>query len=81
VLIGTPHFSRHSSPRILKALAATQSSPESERDAAIVEAEREDTADADRKLHKAIAILALIAGVDIALIYFFWNYGTRKTMA
>jgi len=73
-----PHFGSRVSPRMMQALTTHQSSSKSEQDAAISEAERQDTADASRK---AIVIIVLVASVDIALVYLFWNYGTRKTTA
>jgi hypothetical protein len=66
------------SPRVRQAIESHQSSPKSEQDAALAEAFAQDSADGSRE---AIEILALVGVVDIALIYFFWNYGTRKTRA
>jgi hypothetical protein len=76
-----PRFGSYSSPRILKALVATESSPKSVRDAALAEAERQDRADDERKFHKAIVIVVLTIGIDVALIYFLWNYGVTKRAA
>ena len=66
------------SARVRQAFVSHESGSKSELDAAVAEAEAQEAAEADRW---AIAVFALVAGIDIALIYFFWNYGTRKTMA
>jgi hypothetical protein len=66
------------SARVRQAFVSHESGPKSELDAAVAKAEAQDAAVAGRW---AIAVFALVAGIDIALIYFFWNYGTRKTMA
>ena len=66
------------SARVRQAIVSHESSPKAELDAAVAEAEAQDAAVAGRW---AAAGFALVAGADIALIYFFWNYGTRKTMA
>jgi|ERR1043165_5931733 hypothetical protein len=66
------------SPRFLQAMEAHASSPKSKRDAAIAEAKAQDDAEARRWV---FAPFAMVIGIDIALIYFFWNFGTRKTTA
>lgn len=48
------------------------------RDAALAGVHRQDDADEDRK---TIVILAIIVGCDVSLIYYFWNYGTKKAAA
>ncbi len=73
-----PHFGSRVSPRMMQALTTHQSSPKAEQDAAIAEAERQDSVNASRE---AFVIFVLVAGMDVALIHFFWNYGTRKTTA
>jgi len=73
-----PRFGHIPSPRLRHALESTMSSPKSVQDAAIAEAEQLDSADASRE---AFLILVALAGANVALIYFFWNYGTRKTTA
>jgi len=79
VWLVTPRTGSHPvSPRVRQAIESHESSPKSERDAAISEAMAQDAAVADRW---AIAVFALVGGIDIALIYFFWNHGTRKTTA
>ena len=64
------------SPRVRQAIESHESSPKAEQDAAIAEAGRLDVADGSRK---AVLFFTLIGVANIALIYFFWNYGTRKT--
>jgi hypothetical protein len=73
-----PRFGDMPSPRLRHALESTMSSPKPVQDAAIAEAQRLDAADGSRE---AVLILGLIGVANIALIYFFWNYGTRKTTA
>ena len=64
------------SPRVWQAIETHRSSPTNELNAAIAEAMDQDATEKDRW---ALAIFALVVGFDIMLIYFFWNYGTRKT--
>jgi len=66
------------SARVRQAFVSHESGPKSELDAAVAKAEAQDAAVAGRW---AVSALVLVAGIDIALIYFFWNYGTRKTTA
>jgi hypothetical protein len=73
-----PRFGDIPSPRLRHALESTMSSPKSVQGASIAEAERLDAVDGSRE---AILILVALAGANIALIYFFWNYGARKTTA
>jgi hypothetical protein len=73
-----PHLGPYPSHRLQQAIESTASSPKSVQDAAIHEALRLDSDDRSRN---AALILMLAAGVDIALIYFFWNHGKRKSGA
>lgn len=64
------------SPRVRQAIMTHLSCPKSERDAAVSAAMDQD---ATVRCRWDIVIFALVVGFDIALIYFFWNYGTRKS--
>jgi hypothetical protein len=66
------------SARVRQAFQLHEAGPKSELDAALAKAEAQDAVEAGRW---AVAVLALVVGIDIALIYFFWNYDTRKTLA
>jgi hypothetical protein len=67
--------SGHPGPHRSQALIATEHSPQSVQEAAFAEASRLDGIDNERK---RLAEHALVVGMDIAIIYFFWNYGIRK---
>ena len=71
-----PRIGGEESARVSQAIEMTQSSPKSEQDAAIAEALRLDGIDTERR---RFAGHALVVGMDIAIIYFFWNCGTRKS--
>ena len=68
----------HPGPHLSQALIATESSPKSVRDAAIAEGLRLDGIDSKRR---TFAGHALVICLDIVVVYFFWNYGIRKSAA
>ena len=79
VWIGMPRSGSHPvSPRVRQAISSHESSPKAVQDAAIADAERLDAADESRE---AILFLLGLAGVNIVLIYSFWNYGAPKAIA
>jgi hypothetical protein len=65
-------------PRARQAMEAYSASPTPERSEAIFKAMAQDGTTAGPWM---FAPFVLIIAFDIALIYFFWNYGTRKTTA
>jgi hypothetical protein len=64
-------------PRMLQTVEAHKNSPPQVQDAALAEAIRQDGVERN---HRTLLLIVLVLGIDMAVVYRFWNYGFKNAV-
>jgi hypothetical protein len=78
IYIFTPRSaSQPFTPRMLQTVESHKNSPPQVQDTALAEAMRQYGIERNRR---TLLLIVLVLGIDMAVVYCFWNYGSKKAV-